>query len=129
MGAYGGLFCSAWDEDIGGIFGGQIRCVLNIGFGVAGWQFSQQPPVLWEFWATNLQDRPSHKLWLFWHLNRTNVHQNEPKCPNAPRAARPSMGMRDACTKNHADFHSRHREGPMAACFAVHRGRVGMCHK
>ena len=46
MGAYGGLFCSAWDEDAGGIFGGQIRCVLNIGFGVAGWQFSQQPPVL-----------------------------------------------------------------------------------
>ena len=46
MGAYGGLFCSAWDEDIGGIFGGHLRCVLNIGFGVAGWQFSQQPLVL-----------------------------------------------------------------------------------
>ena len=46
MGAYGGLFCSAWDEDIGGTFGGHLRCVLNIDFGVAGWQFSQQPPVL-----------------------------------------------------------------------------------
>ena len=46
MGAYGGLFCSAWDEGIGGIFGGHLRCVLNIDFGVARWQFSQQPLVL-----------------------------------------------------------------------------------
>ena len=42
MEAHGGSFCSSWEGGLGKISGGHFRCALNIDFGVARWQFSQQ---------------------------------------------------------------------------------------